>query len=132
MYERRKIEPNPNYLQDLLKKALQPNSQDLFEKLPEEELDSLLEASDLLNKLSKLRDQILEPLNQLRRELENFEKINKKMIEQQTMNSIFNFIENHEESFSKEEMRNLIRHIDDIRDRNTQLKETLAALRKIF
>ena len=132
MYERRKIEPNPNYLQDLLKKALQPNSQDLFEKLPEEELDSLLEASDLLNKLSKLRDQILEPLNQLRRELENFEKINKKMIEQQTMNSIFNFIENHEESFSKEELRNLIRHIDDIRDRNTQLKETLAALRKIF
>jgi Glu-tRNA(Gln) amidotransferase subunit E-like FAD-binding protein len=132
MHERRKIEPNPNYLQDLLKKALQPNSQDLFEKISEKELDSLLEASDLLNKLSKLRDQILEPLNQLRGELENFEKINKKMIEQQTMNSIFNFIENHRESFSREELRNLIRHIDDIRDRNTQLKETLAALRKIF
>ncbi len=132
MHERRKIEPNPNYLQDLLKKALRPNSQELFEKLPEKELDSLLEASDLLNKLSKLRDQILEPLNQLRGELENFEKINKKMIEQQTMNSIFNFIENYRESFSKEELRNLIRHIDDIRDRNTKLKETLAALRKIF
>ena len=132
MYERRRIEPNPNYLQDLFKKALQRNSQDLFEKLPEKELDSLLEASNLLNKLFESRDPILSGLNQLRRALENFEKIDKKMIEQKTIDSIFNFIENHRESFSEEELRKIINHIDDIGGLKADINRTMRAFRKIY
>ena len=110
MYERRRIEPNPNYLQDLFKKALQPNSQDLIKKLSQNELDWLLEASKHLNRLFQLQTEALGAWNRARKVFREFEKHFKQIEEQGTFKSIFDFLENHKESFSDEEGKLLIRH----------------------
>jgi len=110
MYERRRIEPNPNYLRDLLKKALQRNSQDLFEKLPQNELDWLLEASKHLNRLFQLQTEAFGAWDRARKVFGEFEKHFKQIEEQKTIKSIIDFLENHKESFSDEERKLLIRH----------------------
>jgi hypothetical protein len=121
MYERRRIEPNPNYLQDLFKKALQPNSQDLFKKLPQNELEWLLEASKHLNRLFQLQTEAFGALDQARKVFKEFEKHFKQIEEQKTIKSIFDFLENHKESFSEEEWELLIRHFTRELEKNYNL-----------